>query len=201
MYTIFKNDTSIILTDDRNITGNHDCYLWIDFNRKEALDKLISDGPSKLYLYDADLTGMWRSFKGLFKVIEASGGIVQNEEGDILFIYRNDKWDLPKGKIELNETREIAGIREVQEECGFKEIKLLDYIGTTYHLYSEKKEEVLKMSYWYKMYSNDKVLVPQLEEGITDLSWVSRTDVPELLQNTYPNIALLVEMYWPDNEQ
>ena len=43
MYTIFKNDTSIILTDDRNITGNHDCYLWIDFNRKEALDKLKDD--------------------------------------------------------------------------------------------------------------------------------------------------------------
>ena len=108
MYTIFKNDTSIILTDDRNIAGNQDCYLWIDFNMKEALDKLISKGQAKLYFYDADLTGMWDSFKGLYKVIEASGGIVQNEEDDILFIFRNDKWDLPKGKIESNETREIG---------------------------------------------------------------------------------------------
>jgi hypothetical protein len=51
------------------------------------------------------------------------------------------------------------------------------------------------------MYSNDKMLVPQEEEGITDLAWVSRADVSAFLQNTYPNIALLVEMYWPDNEQ
>jgi len=151
MYTIFKNDTSIILTDDRNIIGKEDCYLWIDFNRKEALNALISEGQSKLCFYDADLKGMWDSFKGLFKVIEASGGIVQNEEGEILFIFRNDKWDLPKGKIELN--------------------------------------------------SNDKALIPQVEEGITELSWVSRAGVSRLLQNTYPNIALLVKMYWPDNEQ
>lgn len=201
MYTIFKNDTSIILTDDRIITGKQNCYLWIDFNRKEALDKLISEGQSKLCFYDADLTGMWDSFKGLYKVIEASGGIVRNEEDEILFIFRNDKWDLPKGKIELNETREVAGIREVKEECGFKEIKILDFIGTTYHIYTEREEEVLKISYWYKMYSNDKALIPQMEEGITELSWVPRAGVPRLLQNTYLNIALLVKMYWPDNEQ
>jgi len=199
MYTIFKNDTSIILTDDRNIIGKQNCYLWIDFNQKATLDKLISENFPKIYLYDPDLGDMWHSFKMLFKVIEASGGIVKNKSDEVLFIFRNDKWDLPKGKIELNESKEEAGIREVKEECGFKDIHLLDYIGATYHIYSEKKEDVLKISYWFKMYSDDTLLLPQIEEGITDLLWVSRADIARQLQNTYPNIALLIAMYWPDN--
>lgn len=199
MYTIFKNDTSIILTDDRKILGAQNCYLWTDYNQKEALNKLASGHLSKLYLYDADLGGMWNSFKKMFKVIEASGGIVNNQSGEILFIYRHDKWDLPKGKIELNETREAAGIREVKEECGFNKINLLDYFDTTYHIYEEKEEDVLKISYWYRMYSNDNNLIPQVEEGITDLTWVSQVEVSKQLVNTYPNIALLVGRYWPDN--
>jgi len=154
MYTIFKNDTSIILTDDRNVLGVENCYLWSDLNQKEALNKLISQGLAQLYLYDADLVAMWQSFKENFKLIEASGGIVSNKSGDILFIFRNGKWDLPKGKIEFNETREEAGIREVEEECGFKELKLLDYFDTSYHIYSEKNESVLKVSFWDKMYSD-----------------------------------------------
>ena len=199
MYTIFKNDSSIILTDDRNILGTENCYLWIDFNQKEALNKLLSEDLPKLYLYHADLGAMCNSFKENFKVIEASGGIVNNESGQILFIFRNEKWDLPKGKIELDESREEAGLREVEEECGFKEIKLLDYFDTTYHIYSENNEEILKVSFWYRMYSNDLQLAPQTEEGITDLMWVSRADVSKQLDNTYPNIALLVGRYWPDS--
>ena len=199
MYTIFKNDTSIILTDDRNILGKENCFLWIDFGKKEALNNLLSEDLPKLYLYHTDLGAMWSSFKENFKVIEASGGIVENETGHILFIFRNDKWDLPKGKIEVNESREEAGLREVEEECGFQEIKLLDYFDTTYHIYTEKNEEVLKVSFWYRMYSNDLQLVPQTEEGITDLMWVSQHEVSKQLDNTYPNIALLVGRYWPDS--
>jgi len=201
MYTIFKNDTSIILTDDRKVLAKDNCFLWIDFNQKHALNELIFQSNAQLYLYDADLKNMWTSFKNLFKVIEASGGIVKNDKDHILFIFRHGKWDLPKGKIELDESREEAGIREVEEECGLHEIKLLNYFETSYHIYKEQEEEILKVSYWYQMYSEETLLIPQTEEGITDLAWVSQTEIPILLQNTYPNIALLIGQYSFNSQQ
>ncbi len=78
---------------------------------------------------------MWKQFRQHFKIIEASGGIVKNEMGQILFIFRNGIWDLPKGKIEVGERKEEAGLREVEEECGFTSLTLGKFIGTTYHLY------------------------------------------------------------------
>ena len=115
---------------------------------------------------------------------------------ETLFIFRNEMWDLPKGKIEEGETKEEAGLREVEEECGFTSLELEDFIGTTYHLYTEKNTEVLKISYWYKMTSNQKDLTPQLEEGITALKWVKQDDLDLVLDNTYPNISLLIDMYY-----
>ncbi len=201
MYTIFKNDTSIILTDDRNVLAKDDCFLWNDFNKMNTLNELILKSEAQLYLYDADLKNMWESFKMLFKVIEASGGIVKNDHDDILFIFRHGKWDLPKGKIEIGESREIAGLREVEEECGLHKIELHSYFETTYHLYKENDEEILKISYWYRMYSEETVLIPQIEEGITDLSWLSISEFPKVLHNTYPNIALLIGMYCSSSQQ
>ena len=193
MYTIFKNDTSIILTDDRNNIGSQDCYLWIDFNRKEVLDKLISNGRPKLYFYDTDLDGMWRSFKGLFKVMEASGGIVRNEKDDILFIYRNDKWDLPKGKIEGNETIEKTAIREVTEETGVNGLEIIKPLETTYHIFKRNGKHRIKVTYWFEMKTNfDGHLYAQEAEGITKVEWLNKEQTTEALENSYANIRGLI---------
>jgi 8-oxo-dGTP pyrophosphatase MutT (NUDIX family) len=195
MYTIFKNDTSIILTDDVNLLLKKDLYSWKEVRQHNRLEKLLSMKHAEVYLFDEDLQAMWKEFKQYFKIIEASGGIVKNESGEILFIFRNGIWDLPKGKIEINESREEAGLREVKEECGFRSLKLGDFIGTTYHLYDEKESQILKVSYWYEMTSSQKDLTPQLEEGITALEWMGQADLHQILDNTYPNILRLLEMY------
>ena len=195
MYTIFKNDTSIILTDDVNMLLKKDHFLWKEVREQNRLEKLLSMKHTEVYLFDKDLQAMWKEFKEYFKIIEASGGIVKNESGEILFIFRNGIWDLPKGKIEINESREEAGLREVEEECGFTSLSLGKFIGTTYHLYDEKESQVLKVSYWYEMTSSQKDLTPQLEEGITALKWVGKADQHQILDNTYPNILRLLEMY------
>jgi 8-oxo-dGTP pyrophosphatase MutT (NUDIX family) len=120
----------------------------------------------------------------LFKnhLIEAAGGLVTNQNGDHLFIYRNDKWDLPKGKIEKKEKTKIAAVREVEEECGIK-VNNSEYgICKTYHTYIYKGEVVLKKTYWFKMrYKGNAKLVPQLEEGITDVRWFKNEEVPQSL--------------------
>ena len=195
MYTIFKNDTSIILTDDRNLLMMESLFLWKEISQNNRLDEILDMKHSKVYLFDENLDIMWQEFRQHFKIIEAAGGLVQNESGEILFIFRNGIWDLPKGKIEMDESKEEAGLREVEEECGLTSLALGPFIGTTYHIYVEKETQILKVSYWFKMASEQKDLKPQLEEGITDLKWVGEEDLNSIYNNTYPNISLLIDLY------
>ena len=200
MYTIFKNETLIILTDEVNFSDKGLHFNWEELSTKEALFNLLSEGLNKIVIYHSDLKFLWQDFRKKFKIIEASGGIVKNRKNEVLFIYRNDKWDLPKGKIESGETRIEAALREVEEECGFDKLDPGEFITTTYHLYSENHEEILKVSYWYEMFSDQTDLVPQLEEGITALRWVREKDFHSVLNNTYPNISLLMESYLASNQ-
>ncbi|GAG94413.1 unnamed protein product, partial [marine sediment metagenome] len=100
-------------------------------------------------------------------------GIVCNSGNELLFIYRFDRWDLPKGKIEPGESREMAAIREVKEECGFRQIELGEALSITYHIYEEDNKEVLKITHWFNMYSDDRDLKPQVEEGITAINGIT----------------------------
>ncbi|MDB5010934.1 MAG: hypothetical protein JWQ06_1723 [Mucilaginibacter sp.] len=129
-------------------------------------------------------------------LIEAAGGIVKNEAGEYLFIYRNDKWDLPKGKIEKGERVKQAAVREVEEECGIMVNELGKKVCKTYHAYISREEVVLKKTHWFKMKSNDKSkLKPQKEEGITDARWFKKKKINTITENTFPSIMeVLVEI-------
>jgi len=200
MYTIFKNDTRIILTDDaKKLEQNHFVH-WKDLCHEDLLDDKTLSAKNDLLIYHHDLKTLWFEFSQHFEVIEAAGGIVRNSGNELLFIYRFDKWDLPKGKIEHGESREMAAIREVKEECGIEKIELGGALSTTYHIYMENNKEVLKITYWFNMYSDDRDLKPQLEEGITKIRWVKETDTELVLHNTYPNIQLLLKAYQAVNQ-
>lgn len=122
-------------------------------------------------------------------LIEAAGGLVKNENKDLLFIYRNDKWDLPKGKIEKGETVKEAAVREVEEECSIRVNKLGEKICKTYHVYISREEVVLKKTHWFKMKAKGQnKLKPQKEEGITDVRWFKKNDIEAIVTNTFPSI-------------
>lgn len=127
-----------------------------------------------------------------FEIIHAAGGIVINEKNEILMIYRLDHWDFPKGKIEPNEKTEAAAIREVKEETGIEKLEITQKITTTYHTYTINNTEILKETRWFEMKSDsDAVLIPQKNEGITEVVWVSKAEVTLKLQNSYPNLKEL----------
>ncbi len=128
--------------------------------------------------------------------IIAAGGIVENEKGEILFQFRRGFWDLPKGKLDDGESIEACAVREVEEETGLKNINLGDLVDTTTHFYTEKNKEIEKITYWYAMrVEGDQTLVPQLEEGIQELKWVSKQNLEPYLSNTFINIVEIVEKY------
>lgn len=123
------------------------------------------------------------------KVIEAAGGLVKSDEKKYLFIKRNGFWDLPKGKLEVNEKKKDAAVREVEEECGITVQSLGKKITKTYHIYELKSKITLKISHWYNMNAiANQALIPQLEEGITEVRWFSKDDWHIVKDNTYPSI-------------
>ena len=118
---------------------------------------------------------------------------MRNNKGKILFIYRNRRWDLPKGKAETGELIEDTALREVKEECGLENLVVLGHIIDTYHTYDMKGSRKLKKTSWYKMYSNEKEPVPQLDEGITKIKWVKEEKLYKIYENTYPSIMDVLE--------
>ena len=127
-------------------------------------------------------------------MIEAAGGLVFNKDGDILMIFRNGKWDLPKGKLEEGENKKQCAIREVEEECGIVGLDIIEKLLETYHTYNLSGKRILKRTYWYKMKTDsDGELVPQIEEGITKVSWVEKDQIAEKMRNSYGNISDILD--------
>ncbi|MBW0178324.1 NUDIX domain-containing protein [Sediminibacterium sp.] len=129
------------------------------------------------------------------KTIIAAGGLVYNEKDELLMIFRRGKWDLPKGKLDDGETIEDCAIREVMEETGLTTVIRGNLIGITYHQYFDQwlKEEVIKESHWYRMEApGNQKLIPQTEEDIEIIKWVSEKELDEYLENSYDNIVEIV---------
>jgi ADP-ribose pyrophosphatase YjhB (NUDIX family) len=134
----------------------------------------------------------WQAFTSYFNVEIAAGGKVLNEQNNVLFIFRFGKWDLPKGKLEQNESLAECAVREVQEECGIQKIDLIDVLDTTYHIFKRDNTLFLKITHWFLMKTtfNGK-LKPQLNEGIEKAMFKNEIEIEKALKNTYKNIKLL----------
>jgi ADP-ribose pyrophosphatase YjhB (NUDIX family) len=127
------------------------------------------------------------------KVIMAAGGLVENEKGELLLIFRKKHWDLPKGKLDSGESLEECAVREVEEETGLKNVQLGELIDVTLHQYEENSESITKKTAWYKMRgSSGDTLTPQTEEQIEDIRWVAPSGLEPYMQNTYANIIHII---------
>ncbi len=131
----------------------------------------------------------WKLFCEHFEMIAAGGGLVKNEKGEYLFIFRRGKWDLPKGKLDEGENISACALREVQEETGVANVQMDKQLGSTWHVYHERGLFILKESVWFLMhsYSSEK-LVPQTSEDIHDIMWVAPDKLDTVLSNTYPSV-------------
>ena len=122
--------------------------------------------------------------------VNAGGGLVVNSKGEFLMIRRSGLWDLPKGHQEEGENIEVTALREVEEETGLKDLKLEKFIRVTDHTYFRNERWHLKHTWWYSMTCPDgQNTVPQVEEGITEIRWVEKSELKEFLQQTYPTIV------------
>jgi 8-oxo-dGTP pyrophosphatase MutT (NUDIX family) len=120
-----------------------------------------------------------------YHFIEAAGGLVVNKDKEMLFIFRRNKWDLPKGKMEAGETPEICAEREIEEETGVNHLQLIHKIIDTYHIYEERGQQILKKTYWFYFTTNfEGTPKPQIEEDISSISWIGKENLAMPLSNT-----------------
>jgi 8-oxo-dGTP pyrophosphatase MutT (NUDIX family) len=160
----------------------------------EAIKALKKKKLTEAYIYHPNHEEILKKFTKEIPLIVAAGGVVTNDEGKVLFIYRNDKWDLPKGKLDKGESVEHCAIREVMEETGVEGLRIENFLKTTYHVFNHNGVPTLKQVHWYAMKTeyNGK-LKPEKKEGIEKVKWKGPNKIKKALQNSYANIKILFE--------
>lgn len=133
----------------------------------------------------------WQRFAQDYTLIHAAGGIVANEDDEVLMIFRLGYWDFPKGKVETGEEWPTAALREVEEETGLHDITLHEPLPNTCHTYTLHGTPILKITHWYEMTAPKQSLIPQTEEDIAQAVWVPRTEVSERLRESYLSLKEL----------
>jgi 8-oxo-dGTP pyrophosphatase MutT (NUDIX family) len=168
------------------------CYSFEDF------DSIVSKkkGDKEMIINFLTERLMNKILKKRYRIVEAGGGLVVNKKDEVLFIFRRGKWDLPKGKLEKHEKVKAGAVREVEEECGITNPVIREELITTFHKFKNKGKECLKKSYWFVMdYDGEEELIPQLEEDITKVRWMSVDKFEKVNQNTFLSISDVLEAY------
>ena len=193
MYKVFVGDKPIILTSVVEKKTNFKNYLLSTVNMAKVIRRLNRTSLSEVRLIHKNPDKVLKKFLKKLPNVIAGGGKVYNDKGEILFIYRNDKWDLPKGKAERKETIEETSIREVEEETGVKGLEIKKLLDTTYHIFKRNGRYKIKITYWFEMKTSYAgKLHPQENEGITKVAWLNKKESEQALENSYANIKLLV---------
>lgn len=199
---IFFGDKPLFLCDEISEIiepyMHHDDTMFIDELDKHTIKTIIYEmqqpGIHAGVFKHHDLEELKKVFFKKFYLVKAAGGLVLNDDHEILMIFRKGKWDLPKGKLDEGETLEACAVREVEEETGLTGVSLLSPLIITYHTYHEGTKFILKESHWYRMKSKKEMhFTPQLEEGITEIKWFDNKSTSKILPNTYPMIKDVID--------
>lgn len=202
MYSIYFNNRKLSvcpLKENTNYNSNAVVYYNSnDLNTKQLPEFMESNQKINLLVLPVEENKIDCVFEKIcseFNQINAGGGLVRNSAGEYLLIFRNGKWDLPKGKQEAGEDIKVTAVREVEEECGIDSLELGNLLCVTHHTYRMNGEFMLKHTFWYNMeYKGDATLKPQTEENIEMCKWVKGEDIAELVKDTYPSIKRVFEV-------
>jgi 8-oxo-dGTP pyrophosphatase MutT (NUDIX family) len=194
MYKVFVNDKPLFLTNKISKETDFQLFLLESVDIKQLIVKIFQNKIHQAYLYHPDEKEIMKTLKAKIPVNKAGGGLVYNKKGEVLFIFRNGKWDLPKGGTEKGETIEDTAMREVEEETGVNLLRITNKLQKTYHIFKRNGVFKLKITHWFEMQSDfEGIPQGQLDEGIEKVVWFKPEDIPEALKNSYENIKLLFE--------
>lgn len=193
MQKIFVGNKPIVLTTKVEKETNFKNLMIDSVDIIRVLQLLKKNKYKSVRLVGSNEDELLESFLKLLPNVIAGGGKVFNSKGHILFIFRNGKWDLPKGKAEANETIDQTALREVEEETGIRDLSINKPLEITYHIFKRNNKILLKKTYWFEMYSSyEGDFKPQFKEGITKVKWIDPKKLKKIKKNIYANIDQLL---------
>lgn len=194
MYKVFVNDKPLFLTNQVVKETDFQLFLLESVDIKQIIVKMFQNKIQKAFLYHPDEKEILTKLKEKIPAVKAGGGLVFNKNGEVLFIFRNGKWDLPKGGTEKGEVIEETAIREVEEETGVTGLKITQKLQKTYHVFKRNGRYKLKITHWFEMKTDfEGTPVGQEDEGIEKVAWLKPEEIKEALGNSYENIKLLFQ--------
>lgn len=194
MYKVFVNEAPLILTDETPTSSKDSIFTLDDDGIMKAIESLSKKRLKKAYLVHSKQDQLLERFIRKIPLVVAAGGLVTNPKGKVLFIYRNDKWDLPKGKLEKGESIEEAALREVEEETGIGGLKIDNFLKITYHVFKRNGVFKLKQVHWFAMTTSFTGKGEgQAEEGITRVKWKGPKKTKKALKKSYKTIKILFQ--------
>ncbi|MCF8230819.1 MAG: NUDIX domain-containing protein [Bacteroidales bacterium] len=202
MYKVFFHEKTLLLAGSHTVISPEEGDLVANPEAQPQLknivfDFLTSKSHNRAIFYHPNPARLMELFSGLFTPVSAAGGIVRDKEENVLFIFRNGLWDLPKGKVDEGEKADEAAIREVKEETGLVNVAIQQLIKPTFHIYYRNATYNLKTTYWYEMEAPAvQKLKPQTEEGIEKIVWVNKRNAPAYANQSYKSIHDLMEFYF-----
>lgn len=189
-YRIYINENTLFIAD--YLPEHKEKIQQLEFQDfdLQTFYKRLKTGSKRSYIFlTKNPKETFRKLKKNCEIIKAAGGLVESAKGNFLFIFRNKRWDLPKGKLDEGERMKDAAVREVEEECGIKVLKREEKLCKTYHVYPMGSKMVIKKTNWYKMkVKGEPKLIPQKEEGIDEAVWLDKNHIAPVLKNTFPAI-------------
>ena len=193
MQKIFVGNKPIVLTTKVEKETNFKNLMIDSVDIIRVLQLLKKNKYKSVRLVGSNEDELLESFLKLLPNVIAGGGKVFNSKGHILFIFRNGKWDLPKGKAEANETIDQTALREVEEETGIRDLSINKPLEITYHIFKRNNMILLKKTYWFEMFSSyEGDFKPQFKEGITKVKWIDPKKLKKIKKNIYANIDQLL---------
>ncbi len=194
MYKVFVNDKPLFLTNEIKKETDFKFFLLESADINQIVINFFQNKLDKAYLYHPDEKEIIKTLKAKIPTTKAGGGLVYNKNNDVLFIFRNGKWDLPKGGMAKNEAIDDTATREVEEETGVNNLVISDKLQKTYHIFKRNGVYKLKITQWFEMKTKfEGTLIGQKEEGIEKVAWLNPAEIKEALKNSYENIKLLFE--------
>lgn len=130
------------------------------------------------------------------ELVKAGGGVlyrIMSGEVYVLLIHRRGFWDLPKGKIEDDESIEQGAVREVAEETGVALPHIVFGLGNTEHHYEQNGTLFHKTTHWYAMITSDESTIPQAEEQIEKTEWVILNEAIKMVE--FDNLEIVLQRF------